>query len=257
MRVYRRKTLLNDNADFAAFAKLYADSVVDRSADPFLLVRDDDSRLLIATDNGSVMLCHANGPNDCSVSYASSYSDGSRQFVGLTGHHTAKDDSFVDPTFAIKAIHAFFARARMSEHVDFRRGSPDSEITTFPTAMTARQRIERPLIDMLVEVPPELQADMREVCQYLNEVADDPDENIDYDDAIQIGSLCGGRVNRRQEIYLFSYHHAIGDVWSFTVPRTILVGIADGSIDKLTVNASVPQTVANKAVNPSGGSGIF
>lgn len=255
MQVYRRKTLLSDNADFATFAQLYAEAVVADSAAPFLLVRDDDSRLLIATDDGSVMLCLANGPTDCSVSYASSYSDGSRQFVGLSGHHNAKDESFVDPTFAIKAIHAFFDQTRMSEHVDFRSGSPDPEITTFPTAMTARQRIERTLIDMRVEVTSELQADMREVCEYLDEVADDPDENIDFDDAIQIGSLCGGRLNRRQDIFLFSYHHKNGDVWSFKVPRTILDGIADGSIDKLTVNASVPKTVANKAVNPSGGSG--
>ena len=131
MRVYRRKTLLSDTADFAAFAKLYAESVVDRSVDPFLLVRDDDSRLLIATDDGSVMLCLANGPNDCSVSYASSYSDCFRQFVGLTGHHNAKDESFVDARFAIKAIHAFFDRARMSEYVDFRCGAPDSGSSDF------------------------------------------------------------------------------------------------------------------------------
>lgn len=89
------------------------------------------------------MLCLANGANDCSVSYASSYSDGSRWFVGLSDRQNAKDESFVEPSFAIKAIHAFFDRARMSEHVDFRRGSPDSEITTFPTAMTARKRVAK------------------------------------------------------------------------------------------------------------------
>jgi hypothetical protein len=255
MRVYRRKTLLSDNADFTTFAKFYAESVLDRSSDPFLLVRDDDSRLLIATDDGSVMLCLADGPYDYSVSFASSYSDGSRQFVGLAGQYKAKDDSFVDPMFAIKAIQAFFDRARMSEHVDFRRGSPDPEITIFPTVMSPRQRIERTVIEMRVEVTSELQSDMQEVCAFLDEVAEDPDTNIDYDDAIQIGSLCGGRLNRRQEIYLFSYHHANDDVWSFKVPRTILEGIADGSIDKLTVSASVPKTVANKAVNPSEGSG--
>jgi hypothetical protein len=247
MRVYRSKTLLSDNADFGAFTTLYAQSVIDKSADPFLLVRDDDSRLLIVTDDGSVMLCLANGPNDCMVSYASSYSDRSRQFVGLSGQHNAKDENFVDPRFAIKAIHAFFDQARMSEHVDFRCGAPDSEITIFPLAITARKRVERELVEMRVEVPRELRADMQEVCEYLDGVADDPDENIDFDDAIQIGSLCGGRLNRRHEIYEFSYFQATGDVWAFKVPRTILDGIADGSIDKLTVNASVPKTVANKA----------
>ncbi len=88
-------------------------------------------------------------------------------------------------------------------------------------------------------------------------MADDPDENIDYDDAIQIGSLCGGRLDHWRDTYLFSYHLDNGDVWSFNVPRTVLDGIADGSINKLTVDASVPKDVANKSVNRSGGSGGF
>lgn len=257
MQVYRGKTLLSDDADFTDFTKFYGEAVAANSHDPFLLVRDDDNRLLVITDDGMVMLSLATSPNDCSVSYASSYSDGSRPFAGLSRQLTAKDESFVDPTFAIKAIRAFFDRKRLSEHVDFRRGTPDSEITEFPTQMTARKRVERHLVEMRVVVTPELQSDMRDVCEYLDEVADDPDENIDYDDAIQIGSLCGGRLDRRRDIYLFSYHLDNGNVWSFKVPRTVLDGIADGSIDKLTIDASVPKSVANKAVNPSGGSGGF
>ena len=252
MRIYRRKTLLTDNADFAAFTQLYGDSVIANSADPFLLVRDDDSRLLIVTVDGSVMLCLAKSPNDYSVSYASSYSDGFRQFVGLSRHYNAKDESFVDPVFAIKAIHAFFDRGRMSEHVDFRRGAPDTEITTFPTAITASKSVERERVEIRVDVTPELRDDMQEVCEFLNEAADDPDENIDYDDAIQIGSLCGGRLNRRHDMYLFSYYQTNGDVWSFKAPRTLLDGIADGSIGKITVDALVPKNVANKALNTDG-----
>lgn len=255
MQVYRRKTLLSDDADFAAFIKFYGESVADKSHDPFLLVRDDGYRLLVITDDGMVMLSLATAPNDCSVSYASSYSDGSRQFAGLSRQLTAKDENFVDPAFAIKAIHAFFDRKSLSEHVDFRRGTPDSDIAEFPTPMTGRKRVERKLVEMRIAVTPELQSDMRDVCEYLDDVADDPDENIDYDDAIQIGSLCGGRLDRRRDIYLFSYHLDNGDVWSFKVPRTVLDGIANGSIDKLTVDASVPKNVANNAVNPSGGSG--
>ena len=252
MQVFRRKTLLSENADFATFTKLYGESVADKSHDPFLLIRDDDYRLLVITGDGMVMLSLATGPNDCSVSYASSYSDGSGTFTGLSRELTAKDENFVEPAFAIQAIHAFFDHKRLSEHVDFRRGTPDSDITTFPTPMTGRKRVERKLVEMRVAVTPELQSDMRDVCEYLDDVGDDPDENIDYDDAIQIGSLCGGRLDRRRDIYLFSYHLDNGDVWSFKVPRTVLDGIADGSIDKLTVDASVPKDVANKAVHRSG-----
>ena len=251
MQVYRRKTLIGENVDFVEFAKLYADAVVTGSVDPFLLIRHDESRLLIVTDDGSVMLCHAYSPCDCFISYASSYSDGTREFVGLSGSYHAKDECFVDPTFAINAIHAFFEQAEMSDHVDFRRGSADSEITTFPKMITARQRVERTVVELRVQVSSELQTDMREVREYLDEVAGDPDVNIDYDDAIQIGSLCGGRLNHRQDVYLFSYHHNNGDVWSFKAPRTVLDGIADGTIDKLNVTASIPQNVANTSLNPS------
>jgi hypothetical protein len=257
MQIYRGRTLLSADADFAAFTKYYGEAVAEALHDPFLLIREDDSRLLVITDDGMVMLSLATGPNDCSVSYASSYSEGSRPFTGLSRQLTAKDECFVDPTFAIKAIHAFFDRKRLSEHVDFRRGTPDSEITEFPTQMTAQKPVERHYVEIGVVVTPELRSDMRDVCEYLDDVADDPDENVDYDDAIQIGSLCGGRLDRRRDIYLFSYHLDNGDVWSFKVPRTVLDGIADGSIDKLTVDASVPKNVANKAVNPSGGSGGF
>jgi hypothetical protein len=53
-------------------------------------------------------------------------------------------------------------------------------------------------------------------------------------------------------MYLFSYYQTNGDVWSFKAPRTLLDGIADGSIGKITVDALVPRNVANKAFNTDG-----
>ena len=93
MQVYRRKTLLSDDADCAAFTKFYGESVADKSHDPFLLIRDDGYRLLVITDDGMLMLSLASGPNDCLVSYASSYSDGIRSLVGLSRQLTAKDEN--------------------------------------------------------------------------------------------------------------------------------------------------------------------
>lgn len=244
MQVYRRKTLLSDDADFAAFTKFYGESISDGSYDPILLIRDDDCRLLIITDEGMVMLSIAAGPNECSVSYASSYSHGSRQFVGLSRQLTAKDENFVDLAFGIKAIRAFFDRKRLSEHVDFRRGTADSEMLEFPRPMIGQKQVEREFVVMRITVTPELRSDMRDVCEHLDAVADDADQNIDFDDAIQIGSLCGGRLDQRRNIYLFSYHLDNGVVWSFKVPRTVLDGIADGTIDKLAVDASIPKDLA-------------
>jgi hypothetical protein len=253
MQIYRSKTLLQENANFAKFAELFGEAVVEGSAEPFLLVRDDDVRLLVVANDGSVMICIARGANDCSVSYGSSYTDGSRRFRGLSRDYMAKDENFVDPRFAIQAVHAFFDRTRISEHVDLRRGIPDTEITTFPTPIVTPDRVERQFVELHVVVPEELRTDMQSVCDYLDDVADDPDENIDFDDAIQIGSLCGGRIDRRKDIYLFSYYPSNGDVWDFRVRRTILDGVADGSISKLTVTASIPKSLENNAANPSGG----
>ena len=241
MHVYRRKTLLDCEADYSAFARLFADSIRDGSSDSFLLVRDDDQRLLVVASDSAILLSLARGPNDCLVSYGSSYSDGTRTFVGLSRERIAKDSSFVDAEFAFLAIKAFFETKPISEHVDFRNGTPDDEIVVFPTSIIARPRVDRTLVEMQVDVTDELRNDMQEVCEYIDKVADDPDENIDFDDSIQIGSLCGGRINRKQDLYLFSYHLDNGDVWQFRVKRTVLEAIADGGLQTLKVLASIPE----------------
>jgi hypothetical protein len=241
MRVYRCKTLLDAEADYSAFARLFASSIRDGSSDSFLLVRGDDQRLLVVASDSDILLSLARGPNDCMVSYGSSYSDGTRTFFGLSRERVAKDSSFVDAASASLAIQAFFGTKSMSEHVDFRNGTPDDEIVVFPTSMIARPRIERTLVEMRVDVTEELRNDMKQVCDYIDEVADEPDENIDFDDAIQIASLCGGRINRKQDLFLFSYHLDNGDVWQFRVKRTILEAIADGGLQTLNVLASIPK----------------
>jgi hypothetical protein len=241
MRVYQGKSMRGDNVDHEAFVRLFGAAIVERSEEPFLLVRDDDSRVQVVTSDGNLMLCLARGPNDCQVSYGSSYVDAPRQFCGLSGMCEAREENFVDASFAMQAVHAFFNKRRMSEFVDFRRGCPDSEIMAFPKPIRGEERVERKLIEKRIEVPVELRTDMQSVCEFLDEVAEDPDENIDFDDAIQIGSLCGGRSDALKDQYIFSYHLDSGDVWQFEVPRTILEGIADGSISRLRVMASVPK----------------
>jgi hypothetical protein len=241
MRVYRCKTLLDGEADYSAFARLFAKSIRDGSSDSFLLVRDDDQRLLVVASESDILLSLARGPNDCMVSYGSSYSDGTRTFFGLSQERVANDTSFVDAGFAFLAIKAFFETKPISEHVDFRKGTPDDEIVAFPTPMIARPRVERKLVEMRVEVTEELRTDMLDVCEYIDDVADETDVNIDFDDAIQIGSLCGGRINRKQDLYLFSYHLNNGDIWQFRVKRTMLEAIAYGGFQTLNVLASIPE----------------
>ncbi len=173
MRVFRGKTLLAGEADYSAFTRHFADSIRDGSSDSFLLVRDDDQRLLVVANESDILLSLARGPNDCKVSFGSSYSDGTRSFLGISRERVAKDSSFVDARFALLAIKAFFESKQISEHVDFRNGTPDDEIVVFPTPQLAKPRVERTLVEMRVEVTEELRNDMHQVCNYIDEVADD------------------------------------------------------------------------------------
>jgi hypothetical protein len=239
MQIYQGKTVLSEKGDFAFFQQALGAAVVAKEETPFLLLRDDGIRLEIFAAEAGILLCIARGPNDCQVSHSSNW-EGQTRIRLLSGESKILDDAhFADPVLAIHAIRAFFDRRKLSEHVDFIWGAPDPEITSFPGPMTAAAKVERAYVQLVVEVPDELRQNMRDVCEYLDEVANDRDVDIDFDDAIQMGALCGGRFNRRKDLYNFSYYLANDDVWNFRVPRTILDGIADGSIRELKVEASV------------------
>ena len=69
MQIFRCKTLLDGNGDYTAFTQLFADSVMDGSTDSFLLVRDDDQRLLVVASESDILLSIAREPNNCMVTY--------------------------------------------------------------------------------------------------------------------------------------------------------------------------------------------
>ncbi|MFO0816111.1 MAG: hypothetical protein U0796_23070 [Gemmatales bacterium] len=244
MRLYHGKTLLLENANFTDFTKAYAKAVYEKSSLPFLLVRGDDARLLVVTHDSRIMMCRADWPGECYVSYdSSSYLDGSQRVMGLAHSMMVKDAFLIDPAFAIKAIQSFFTHKPMGDFVDFCHGTPEPELTSFPSPFKKKKNVKRELVEMHVTISEELKADMHDVCEFLGDNEGDPDVYIDYDDAIQIGSLCGGRINRRRNIFIFTYYLRNGDKWQFEVPRTVLDGIADGTITKLTVEASVPKNL--------------
>ncbi len=248
MKLYHGKTLLQENADFAAFTRAYAQAVHEKSCVPFLLVRDDDYRLLVVTHESRIMLCTAkgywwaNGPANCSVSHESTYLEGIHSVVGLTKNHiTVKDRSLIEPFFAIKAIQAFFNNKSMSDFVSFGSGMPEPEIMNFPSPFKAEEEIQQVRVEMQVTVTDELKADMQRVCEFLESKQLDRDGYFDSEDAIRIGSLCGERVDRRHNIFDFCYLQNNGDAWHFRAPRTVLDGIATGNITKLTVGVFVPK----------------
>src|SRR5262245_48031255 len=115
MRVYHGKNMIGDGISHAEFVQLFGRAVMDRTDGAFLLVRDDRERLEVAIDEGMLLLCIARNANDCSVSVGSTYVDAKREFQGLSGTCAARDENFIDPTFALQAVEAFYQGRRMSE----------------------------------------------------------------------------------------------------------------------------------------------
>ena len=238
MIVYRSKALIGSNLSHREFLDAFAETALQGGDDPYLLVRDDGQRLQIALADGRMMLCVAYGPYRSHVSYSESDVEEPIHFRGLSGTCRARDENFVDIAFAMQAVDAFFHHRSMGEFVDFTSGRPDIEVLDFPEPMRTKKSPRETRVELTVDVPPQLMSDMQGVCEFLDVVADDPDENIDYDDAIQVDSLCGGRIHKTLDKYAFRFTGSAGECWDFEAFRDDLHGIADGSVQSLKVTAT-------------------
>ncbi len=101
--------------------------------------------------------------------------------------------------YAMQAINAFFENRSMSDYVDFTSGLPDSDILVFPEEFVSDIKNHTNLSfikKQKVQVPEDLRNELRDLVDYLKSNSSDLDF-IDYDDAIQIGKLCGGRETRK------------------------------------------------------------
>ena len=89
-----------------------------------------------------------------------------------------------------------------------------------------------------VPIPTELAEAMREVHWRIEEAKRDPDISIDYDDAIQVGSLCGGRCGKKPRPYEFRYvpygKREIGR-WQLDLAQCEIEDIADGVMTEITM----------------------
>jgi hypothetical protein len=88
----------------------------------------------------------------------------------------------------------------------------------------------------LVPIPDDLRDNMREVYELVQRARRDPDVAIDYDDAIQVGGLCGGRTGERKRPFEFTYRPE-GDEkrgrWYLTLHPLEIEDIADGRITEI------------------------
>jgi hypothetical protein len=93
-----------------------------------------------------------------------------------------------------------------------------------------------------VSIPAELRQSLHDVFELIQRAKHDPDIRLDYDDAIQIGAVCGGRYGKKPRSYVLTYYPE-GDGergrWFLTLHRTEIEDIGDERITELTMYCCV------------------
>lgn len=89
-----------------------------------------------------------------------------------------------------------------------------------------------------VPIPAELRDSLREVLELIQQAKHDPDIRLDYDDAIQVGAVCGGRYGKKPRTYVLTYYPE-GDRergrWFLTFDRTEIEDIGDGCLAAISL----------------------
>src|SRR5690349_8957665 len=94
----------------------------------------------------------------------------------------------------------------------------------------------RPKERRKVPIPAALRDSLREVHELIRQARYDPDIVLDYDDAIQVGAVCGGRYGQKPRPYVLTYFPE-GDgrrgCWYLTLHRKEIEDIGDGRMTEL------------------------
>ena len=89
-----------------------------------------------------------------------------------------------------------------------------------------------------VPIPAELRESLHEVFELIQRAKSDPDIVLDYDDATQVGAVCGGRCGKKPRPYILTYYPE-GDrergQWLLTLHRTEMEDIGDGCMTEITL----------------------
>lgn len=89
-----------------------------------------------------------------------------------------------------------------------------------------------------VSIPAELRDSLHEVFELIQEARSDPDIVLGFDDAIQVGAVCGGRYGKKPRPYVLTYYPE-GDTekgrWFLTLHRTEIEDIGDGRMTDITM----------------------
>jgi hypothetical protein len=87
-------------------------------------------------------------------------------------------------------------------------------------------------------IPAELRDSLREVFELIQRAKNDPDIVLNFDDAIQVGAICGGRYGKKPRSYVLTFRPK-GDTekgrWFLTLHRTEIEDIGDGCMTEITM----------------------
>lgn len=88
-------------------------------------------------------------------------------------------------------------------------------------------------------IPEELRESLREVFELIQRAKHDPEVVLDFDDAIQVGAVCGGRYGSKQRPFVLTYYPA-GDTergrWFLSLHRTEIEDIGDGHMTEIALH---------------------
>jgi hypothetical protein len=102
----------------------------------------------------------------------------------------------------------------------------------------ARRFLPKPKERRKVAIPAELRDSLREVFKLIQQAKHDPDIVLDYDDAIQIGAVCGGRYGKKPRPFVLTYFpegEGKRGRWYLTLHRTEIEDIGDGRMTEITM----------------------
>lgn len=100
----------------------------------------------------------------------------------------------------------------------------------------------RPKDHRKVQIPEELRTSLREVYELIQEAKRDGDIRLDYDDAIQVGAVCGGRYGKKPRSYVLTYYpenNRDRGQWFLTLHRTEIEDVGDGVMTSITMYCCV------------------
>jgi hypothetical protein len=93
-----------------------------------------------------------------------------------------------------------------------------------------------------VPIPLEFRDSLREVFELIQAAKNDPDIRLDYDDAIQVGAVCGGCYGKNPRPYVLTYYPT-GDSekerWFLTLHKTEIEDISDGRMTEISMNCCI------------------